>query len=147
MQRLTNKPCRAVIASARNNDRLLGLIERGEVAWHQLKIPDPASQPTEDSSGPVTHLRPHHRTTRETGSRAHVRRPRSRRERRHPTQHATCAAEAWPRSHLPGEAEDRIERVEDAVSEAPQQSESTAARDPVGAGTVTDEAGPTAGEP
>ena len=38
MQRLTNKPCRAVIASARNNDRLLGLIERGEVAWHQLQI-------------------------------------------------------------------------------------------------------------
>ena len=38
MQRFTNKPCRAVIASARNNDRLLGLIERGEIAWHQLKI-------------------------------------------------------------------------------------------------------------
>ena len=38
MQRLTNKPCRAVIASARNNDRLGELIERGEVAWHQLKI-------------------------------------------------------------------------------------------------------------
>ena len=38
MQRLTNKPCRAVIASARNNDRLLELIERGEVAWHQLQV-------------------------------------------------------------------------------------------------------------
>ena len=38
MQRLTNKPCRAVIASARNNDRLLELIDSGEVAWHQLKI-------------------------------------------------------------------------------------------------------------
>ncbi len=38
MQRLTNKRCRAVIASARNNDRLLELIERGEVAWHQLQI-------------------------------------------------------------------------------------------------------------
>ena len=38
MQRLTNKPCRAVIASARNNDRLVELIDSGEVAWHQLKI-------------------------------------------------------------------------------------------------------------
>ena len=38
MQRLTNKPCRAVIASARNNDRLLELIHSGEVAWHHLKI-------------------------------------------------------------------------------------------------------------
>ena len=38
MQRLTKKPCRAVIASARNNDRLVEVIERGEVAWHQLKI-------------------------------------------------------------------------------------------------------------
>ena len=38
MQRLTNKPCRVVIASARNNDRLVELIESGEVAWHQLKV-------------------------------------------------------------------------------------------------------------
>ena len=38
MQRLTNKPCRAVIASARNNDRLLNLIESGQVAWHQLQV-------------------------------------------------------------------------------------------------------------
>ena len=38
MQRLTNRPCRAVIASARNNDRLVELIERGEVTWHQLQI-------------------------------------------------------------------------------------------------------------
>ncbi len=38
MQRFTNKPCRAVIASARNNDRLLELIDSGEVAWHQLQI-------------------------------------------------------------------------------------------------------------
>ncbi len=38
MQRLTNKPCRAVIASARNNDRLLKLIDSGEVAWHQLQV-------------------------------------------------------------------------------------------------------------
>ena len=37
MQRLTNKPCRAVIASTRNNDRLAELIDSGEVAWHQLK--------------------------------------------------------------------------------------------------------------
>ena len=37
MQRLTNKPCRAVVASTRNNDRLAELIDSGEVAWHQLK--------------------------------------------------------------------------------------------------------------
>ena len=38
MQRLTNKPCRAVIASARNNDRVVQLIDSGEVAWHQLQV-------------------------------------------------------------------------------------------------------------
>ena len=38
MQRLTNRPCRAVIASARNNDRVVQLIDSGEVAWHQLQI-------------------------------------------------------------------------------------------------------------
>ena len=38
MQRLTTKPCRAVVASARNNDRLRELIDTGEVAWYQLKI-------------------------------------------------------------------------------------------------------------
>ena len=38
MQRLTNKPCRVEIASARNNDRLVELIESGEVAWHQLRV-------------------------------------------------------------------------------------------------------------
>ena len=38
MQRLTRKPCRAVIASVRNNERLVELIERNEVAWHQLYI-------------------------------------------------------------------------------------------------------------
>ncbi len=38
MQRLTNRPCRAVIASARNNDRLVKLIDSGEVAWHQLQV-------------------------------------------------------------------------------------------------------------
>ena len=38
MQRLTHKPCRAVIASVRNNDRLLELIDSGEVAWHQLQV-------------------------------------------------------------------------------------------------------------
>ena len=38
MQRLTNKPCRAVVASARNNDRLLELIDAGKVAWHQLQV-------------------------------------------------------------------------------------------------------------
>ncbi len=38
MQRLTTKPCRAVVASVRNNDRLLELIDSGEVAWYQLKI-------------------------------------------------------------------------------------------------------------
>ncbi len=38
MQRLTNRPCRAVVASARNNDRLVELIDSGEVAWHQVKV-------------------------------------------------------------------------------------------------------------
>ncbi len=38
MQRLTNRPCRAVIASARNNDRLHKAIDSGEVAWHQLQV-------------------------------------------------------------------------------------------------------------
>ena len=38
MQHLTNTPCRAVIASTRNNDRLVELIDSGEVAWHQLKV-------------------------------------------------------------------------------------------------------------
>ena len=38
MQRLTNRPCRAVIASTRNNDRLREVIERGEVAWYQLQV-------------------------------------------------------------------------------------------------------------
>ena len=38
MQRFTNKPCRAVVASARNNDRLRELIDSGKVAWHQLQV-------------------------------------------------------------------------------------------------------------
>ena len=38
MQRLTNRPCRAVIASARNKNRVLELIDSGEVAWHQLQV-------------------------------------------------------------------------------------------------------------
>ena len=38
MQRLTNRPCRAVIASARNNDRVVQLIDSREVAWHQLRV-------------------------------------------------------------------------------------------------------------
>jgi hypothetical protein len=38
MQRFTNKPCRAVIASARNNDRLVELVDSGEVAWHHLQV-------------------------------------------------------------------------------------------------------------
>lgn len=38
MQSFTNRPCRAVVASARNDDRLLELIERGEVAWHALQF-------------------------------------------------------------------------------------------------------------
>ena len=37
MQRLTNRPCRAVIASARN-DRLREVIDSGEVAWHELQV-------------------------------------------------------------------------------------------------------------
>ena len=38
MQRLTNRPCRAVIANARNNDRVVQLIDSVEVAWHQLQV-------------------------------------------------------------------------------------------------------------
>ena len=38
MKRLTGDPCRAVVASARNNDRLLRAIERREVAWHPLRV-------------------------------------------------------------------------------------------------------------
>ena len=38
MQRLTNRPCRAVIASTRNNDRLHEVIDSGEVAWYQLQV-------------------------------------------------------------------------------------------------------------
>ena len=38
MQRFTNRPCRAVIASARNNDRLVELVDSGEVAWHHLQV-------------------------------------------------------------------------------------------------------------
>ena len=38
MQRFTNKPCRAVIASARKNDRLVELVDSGEVAWHRLQV-------------------------------------------------------------------------------------------------------------
>jgi hypothetical protein len=38
MQRLTNRPCRAVVASARNNDRILPLIDSGKVAWHELQV-------------------------------------------------------------------------------------------------------------
>ena len=38
MQRLTNKPCRAVVASRQNNARLVELINRGEIAWHHLNV-------------------------------------------------------------------------------------------------------------
>ena len=38
MQRLTGRPCRAVIASTHKNAGLTKLIERGEIAWHELRI-------------------------------------------------------------------------------------------------------------
>ena len=38
MQRLTNRPCRAVVASRQNNARLVELINRGEIAWHHLNV-------------------------------------------------------------------------------------------------------------
>lgn len=38
MQRLTNKPCRAVVASKQNNARLVELINSGEIAWHHLNV-------------------------------------------------------------------------------------------------------------
>ena len=38
VQRLTGRPCRAVIASSQKNAGLTKLIERGEIAWHELRI-------------------------------------------------------------------------------------------------------------
>jgi hypothetical protein len=38
MQRLTGRPCRAVIASTHKNAGLTKLIERGDIAWHELRI-------------------------------------------------------------------------------------------------------------
>ena len=38
LQPLTGKPCRAVIASSQKNAGLSKLIERGEIAWHELRI-------------------------------------------------------------------------------------------------------------
>ena len=38
MQRLTNKPCRAVVASKQNNARLVELIDNREIAWHHLNV-------------------------------------------------------------------------------------------------------------
>ena len=38
LMRRMNRPCRAVIASARNNDRLREVIDSGEVAWYQLQV-------------------------------------------------------------------------------------------------------------
>ena len=38
MQRLTKKPCRAVVASKQNNARLVELINTGEIAWHHLNV-------------------------------------------------------------------------------------------------------------
>ena len=38
VQRLTGKRCHAVIASSQKNAGLTKLIERGEIAWHELRI-------------------------------------------------------------------------------------------------------------
>ena len=38
IQRLTGRPCRAVIASTHKNAGLAKLIDRGEMPWHQLKF-------------------------------------------------------------------------------------------------------------
>ena len=38
VQRLTGRPCRAVMASSQKNAGLTKLIERGEIAWHELRI-------------------------------------------------------------------------------------------------------------
>ena len=38
MERFTKKPCRKVIASKRNTERLRRRIERGDVQWHELPI-------------------------------------------------------------------------------------------------------------
>ena len=38
MERLTGRPCRAVIASSQKNAGLAKRVERGEIAWHELTI-------------------------------------------------------------------------------------------------------------
>ena len=38
VQQLTGRPCRAVIASSQKNAGLTKLIERDEIAWHELRI-------------------------------------------------------------------------------------------------------------
>ena len=38
VQQLTGRPCLAVIASSHKNAGLTKLIERGEIAWHELRI-------------------------------------------------------------------------------------------------------------
>ena len=38
MQRFTNEPCRAVVASKQNNARLVELIDGGDIAWHHLNV-------------------------------------------------------------------------------------------------------------
>ena len=115
MQRLTNKPCRAVIASARNRDRLGELIQSGEVAWHQPADPDPAGRlkttPARYASEAVPLNDPRNRLQSPCTSPAGTTRAAT------PTRRATCAAEAWPQSrapmdvfredgsHLPGETD------------------------------------------
>ena len=38
MEQFTERRCRPVIASTRNSDRILPVIERGEVSWHQIRV-------------------------------------------------------------------------------------------------------------
>ena len=38
MERLTGRPCRAVIVSSQKNASLAKRVERGEIAWHELTI-------------------------------------------------------------------------------------------------------------
>ena len=38
MERFTNKPCLSIVASAQKDDRLVKLVDSGEVTWHELNV-------------------------------------------------------------------------------------------------------------
>ena len=38
MERFTNKPCLSIVASTQKDDRLVKLVDSGEVTWHELNV-------------------------------------------------------------------------------------------------------------